>query len=133
MNDRKRLLANILKIAVGVALTLLGFMGTIDEYWGGMGTALILVGCLSLLRQLRYNRNEEYKEQMDLESNDERNRYLRMKAWSWTGYLFVIIAAFASIMLRILSFAQYSLAAGYCVCLMVVLYWISYLILRRKY
>lgn len=133
MNNNKRLIANVLEIATGIVLTVLGYSNFIDEYWGGMGTALIFVGCLSLLRLLRYNRNEEYKEKVDIESGDERNRYLRMKAWSWAGYFFVLIAALASIMLKIIGLDQYSLFASYCVCLIVLLHWTSYLILKQKY
>ena len=133
MNNNKRLIANVLEIATGIVLTVLGYSNFIDEYWGGMGTALIFVGCLSLLRQLRYSRSEEYKEKVDIESGDERNRYLRMKAWSWAGYFFVLIAALASIMLKIIGLDQYSLFAGYCVCLIVLLHWTSYLILKQKY
>jgi uncharacterized membrane protein len=133
MKNHKRVISNIIEIAIGIALSVLGYSNAVDEYWGGMGTALIFVGCISLLRQVRYHKNEEYKEKVDIESNDERNRYLRMKAWSCTGYIFVLIAAVASIMLKIMGLDQYSLVAGYCVCIMVVLYWISFLLLRRKY
>ena len=98
-----------------------------------MGTALIFVGIIFLFRTFRYKTNMEYKEKVDVEVNYERNKYLRMMAWSWTGYFFVLIAAFASIMFRILGYDQYSMMAGYAVCLLITLYWISYLVLNRKH
>ena len=133
MNKNKLFIANILKIGIGIILAVCGYTGFIDEYWGGMGTALIMVGAIMLLRQIRYRTDEMYKENVDVQVNDERNKYLRMKAWSWTGYLFVLIAAFATILLKIMGMDQYALAASGCVCLMVVLYWFSYLILNKKY
>ena len=133
MKLTKRLIANIFELVVGVILTILGYTGVVDSYWSGMGTALIFVGAIFLFRTFRYKTNTEYKEKVDVEVNDERNKYLRMMAWSWTGYFFVLIAAFASIILRILGYNQYSMMAGYAVCLLITLYWISFLILRRKH
>ena len=122
-----------MEIVIGITLAGCGYTGIIDEYWGGMGTALILVGAIMLFRQIRYKTDEVYKENVDVQVNDERNKYLRMKAWSWAGYLFVLIAAFATVILKILGYDQYSLFASGGVCLMVVLYWVSYLILGKKY
>lgn len=133
MKATKRMIANIVEIVVGVILTILGYTGVVDSYWSGMGTALIFVGIVFLFRTFRYKTNMEYKEKVDVEVNDERNKYLRMMAWSWTGYFFVLIAAFASIIFRILGYNQYSMMAGYAVCLLITLYWISFLILRRKH
>ena len=122
-----------MEIVIGIILAACGYTGIIDEYWGGMGTALILVGAIMLFRQIRYKTDEVYKENVDVQVNDERNKYLRMKAWSWAGYLFVMIAAFATILLKIIGFDQYAFVASGCVCLMVTLYWLSYWILNRKY
>ena len=44
MKNNKRLIANIVEIAVGIVLTVCGYTGMIDEYWGGMGTALVIIG-----------------------------------------------------------------------------------------
>lgn len=133
MSKSKRLIANIIEIAVGIGLSVCGYAGIIDEYWGGMGTALVVVGCLQLFRQIRYCTSDSYKEEVDVQANDERNRYLQMKAWSWAGYFFVMIAAFASIILKIMGYDQYVYFASGSVCLIILLYWISYVILRKKY
>ena len=133
MNKSKRFIASIVEIVIGVILALCGYTGIVDEYWGGMGTALIFVGAIMLLRQIRYRTDATYKENVDVQTNDERNRYLRIKAWSYAGYLFVLIAAAISIILKIVGMDQYALAASGCVCLIVVLYWFSYLILNKKY
>ena len=129
----KRLIANLMEVAVGLVLAICGHSGVIDEYWSGMGTALIFVGCIMLFRQIRYKTNEEYKEKVDIEVKDERNKYLRMMAWSWTGYFFVIIAAFASIVFKIIGMDIYSMASGLAVCLLITIYWISYFVLKRKH
>ena len=133
MKKNQRLIANIFEIVIGIVLTVCGYGGIIDEYWSGMGTALVIVGVLMLARQIRYRTNETYKENIDVEVNDERNQYIRIKAWAWAGYFFVMAGAFCSIVFKILKLDDLSVFAGSCVCLIMVLYWFSYLILRRKY
>ena len=133
MKVTKKLIASILEIVIGIILTILGYTGIADSYWSGMGTTLVTVGVIFLFRTFRYNRDSEYKEKVDVEVNDERNKYLRMMAWSWTGYLFIFITAFGSIIFKILGYEQYSMMAGSAVCLLITLYRISYLVLNRKH
>lgn len=131
--NNKRLISNIAEIAIGIVLAACGHAGVIDEYWSGMGTALVIVGGIMLFRQIRYRTNVEYKSEVDVQVNDERNKYLHMKAWSWAGYFFVLIAAAASIILKIIGLDQLSQFSGLCVCLLMILYWISYLVLSKRH
>lgn len=131
--NNKRLISNIAEIAIGIVLAACGHAGVIDEYWSGMGTALVIVGGIMLFRQIRYRTNVEYKSEVDVQVNDERNKYLHMKAWSWAGYFFVLIAAVASIILKIIGLDQLSQFSGLCVCLLMILYWISYLVLSKRH
>lgn len=133
MRNCKRLIVSVLEILIGVGLLIGNFAGLVDEYWSGMGTALIVVGGIFLIRNIRYRTNETYRDAVDVAVNDERNKYIAMKAWSWAGYLFVMISAFASIMLKILGYDELVLMASGSVCLIIVLYWLSHLWLRKKY
>lgn len=133
MIGSKRLISSVVEIVIGVILSVLSFAGTIDEYWGGMGTALVIVGGIFLIRQIRYKTNHEYQQSIDVEVNDERNKFISMKAWSWAGYFFVIIAAAVSIILKIIGQDEYVSFASGSVCLIVILYWLSYLVIRKKY
>ena len=108
-------------------------MGIVDEFWNGMGVGLIVISILRLIQVLRYRKNEVYREKMEIETQDERNRFIRNKAWAWTGYMFVLIAAICTIVFRIIGQELLSFAASYAVCLMLILYWVSYLVLRKKY
>ena len=129
----KRLIPLILEIVIGVALTVCGAVGLVDSYWSGMGTALVFTGLIFMFRQVRYAKDQTYRESVDVEAKDERNRYIRTKAWAWAGYGFVMVSAVASIALKIAGLDTYSIIAGGSVCVLVLLYWLSYLILRKKY
>lgn len=118
---------------IGASVNIAGEFTAIDSYWSGLGTALIVVGALQMIRIVRYQTNAKYKEETDIAVQDERNRFLGMKAWSWAGYLYVIIAAVASIVFKLLGNDTLMFAASGSVCLILILYWISYLIIRKKY
>lgn len=123
----------IVYIILGITLFVLGSMGIVDEFWCGMGGGLIMISILRLIQVLRYRKNETYREKMEIEIQDERNRFIRNKAWAWTGYMFVLIAGVCTIVFKIIGQELLSFAASYSVCLMLILYWISYLFLRKKY
>ena len=133
MKQNKRLYVNILWLIIGSILIGLSFAGIVDEYWNGMGMAFAIVGVINLLRIHRLNKNEAYREKRELEMSDERNHFIRNKAWAWAGYFFVLIAGIGTIGFKILGQDLLSQAAAYAVCLIMILYWICYMILKRKY
>ena len=108
-------------------------LNILDEFWSGMGVAILIVGVLQIIRIIRYNTNADYKEAVNVATKDERNKFLSMKAWSWAGYLFVMIASVSTIILKITGNDDYMMLASGCVCLILILYWVSYSILRKKY
>lgn len=133
MRKRIRLLSIILEILIGGALIICGETNVLDSYWSGMGTSLLTIGVIFLFRYIRYHVDEEYQDKVDTEREDERNKFLSMKAWSWAGYLFVMLCAAASIALKIVGQDTYSMIAGLAVCGMILLYWVSYMVVRKKY
>ena len=120
-------------LAAGLVLMGLGFAEIVDEFWSGMGSALLVIGVIRLLRFYRLKKNEAYREKTETAVTDERNQFIRMKAWSWAGYLFIMVSAVATIIFKVLSQDLLCQVASGAVCLMLVLYWISFFILKKKY
>jgi hypothetical protein len=133
MKLEKKVIVNILWIVIGTILIGLSFAGIVDAFWNGMGTGLLVVGVLHLVKFYRLDKNPAYREKNEIELNDERNRFLRNKAWAWAGYLFVMLAAVCSIIFKIADQELLSFAASGSVCIILVLYCISFWILKRKY
>jgi hypothetical protein len=129
----RRIIPCIIYIILGIALFVLGALEIMDSFWGGMGGALIAIGVIRAVQLIRLRKSEAYREKMEIEMADERNRFIRNRAWAWAGYLFVLIAAVSTIGLKLMGQDILSVAAGCAVCILVLLYWISYLILRKKY
>ena len=133
MKKDKRMIVSIIWVVLGTVLIALAFAEKVDVFWNGMGSGLLVIGVINILRVYRLNKNEAYREKVEIEISDERNKFIRNKAWAWSGYLFVLIMAISSIVFRIIHMEQLSVFASYTVCLMILLYWISYFILKRKY
>lgn len=133
MRNDRRVIAAICYIVLGAVLLVLGIMEMVDEFWSGMGGALVVVGVLRMVQFFRYRNNEEYREKTEIAAKDERNHYIRNKAWAWSGYLFVLIAAVATIAFKIAGQETLSFAASMAICLLLVLYWVSFLVLSKKY
>ena len=133
MKMSRRVLVYVIYILLGGVLVGLSCAEMVDEFWSGMGGALVAVGVLRLVRAYRLSKDESYREWMEVESADERNRFIRNKAWAWAGYLFVLIVAVSSVVFRIAGQELLSVAAGFAVCLMILLFWGAYMILRKRY
>ena len=134
MYDNKRLFLSVFWVVLGAALLILSVTGKLDStLYAGMGGGLIAVGLLQIARNLRYRRDPAYREKIDTEVSDERNRFLRMKSWSWAGYITVIAEGIAAIVAAVKGQETVQLVLSYSVCLLLAAYYISYLVLSRKY
>ena len=134
MYNNKRLALSIFWVVLGLVLFVLSEAEILDSsYFSGMGVALAVVGTLQVIRNLRYRKDAEYKEKIDIEVTDERNRFLRLQSWAWTGYIVVMVEAAGSIAAAVLGQEIVRQVLSYSVCLIICVYWISWFILSRKY
>ena len=132
--DNKKLALSIFWVALGALLAGLSIAGILDSsIYAGMGGALMAVGILQAVRNLRYRRDPAYREKIDTEYSDERNRFLRMKSWAWTGYIVVIAQAVGAVAAMIMGRRDLQLMLSYSVCFIMVVYLITLSVLNRKY
>lgn len=131
--SKKRIVIQILEIAAGIILLGLGIAGKVDEFWSGMGGALIGVGAMRLVQMVRYQNNEVYRENVDTERSDERNRFLQMKSWQMAAGWFTMIAAVGTFVFKFAGKEDLMMLCSGAVCLLLVLYWICFLYLKKKY
>lgn len=133
MKSNRRMILSVVWVVLGASLLVGNLTGLLGDYWGGLGGGLLCVGILQTIRNIRYLCNPAYREQVDTTNQDERNRFLANKAWAWAGYLFVMTAAVATIVFQIIGKTELATFSGFGVCLIVFFYWISYMILQKKY
>ena len=129
----KRIYMSVFWVVLGGVLVALELAQRVDEFWGSMGFALLIVGLLQIVRFVRYQRNEEYREKVDVQSRDERNRFLANKAWAWAGYWFMLFCAVGTIGFKLTGKEDLMMLCSGAVCLLLLLYWACYTVLKRKY
>lgn len=133
MYNNRRLALSCFWVISGAALLGLSLAELLDSMYAGMGGGLIAVGILQIARNLKYRKDSAYREKIDTEITDERNRFLRMKSWSWAGYTAILVEGIGLVAAMILGQHMIQMVLSYSVCLILSVYWISYLILSRKY
>lgn len=132
--NNKRLALSAFWVILGVTLIILSVSGVLESaLYGGMGGGLTVVGVFQVIRNLRYRKGNEYKEKIDTEYSDERNSFLRMKSWSWAGYITVLVEAIGAVVAMVMGQETIQLVLSYSVALIVFVYWLMYMILSRKY
>ena len=95
--NNKKLALSIFWVVLGLTLLVLNLVGVLDDLYSSMGIALIIVGGLQVWRNLKYRRDPEYREKIDIAAGDERNRAIRMQSWAWAGYIVVLGEMVASL------------------------------------
>ncbi len=131
---RKRIIEYILIGSVGVILFVIAaILGFEDSAWIGMGAGLAAVSAIRLVQLYRYKNNEDYAEKINIENSDERNRFLAEKARGMTFVYSIIIGAIAVVAFRLLGHAEASTFIGFFICIQLVIYWLSYIWLKKKY
>ena len=132
--SNKRLALSIFWTVLGVVLIALSIAEVLDSsIYAGMGGALTAVGALQVARTMKYRNDPEFREKLDTEILDERNSFLRMKSWAWTGYFVVLIEGAGVVIAMILGKETIQQVLAYSICLIIAIYWISYMVLKRKY
>ena len=133
MKHNRRMILSIVWIVLGASLLGANLAGLLGDYWSGLGGGLLGVGVFQVIRNVRYLSNPAYREKVDTTNSDERNRFLAGRAWAWAGYLYVLVAAIATIVFQIIGKTELATAAGFSVCIIMVFHWLSYLYLQNKY
>ena len=132
--NNKRLALSIFWMVLGIVLIILNMTDVLDQsIYSGMGSALTVVGFFQAMRNLRYRKDKDYREKIDTELGDERNSFLRMKSWAWTGYIVVLAEAIGVVIAMITGQELLCRVLSWSVCLIVGVYWITYMVLSRKY
>ena len=127
--------------AVAVSYMVLGFslviadllMGSENYFLFPFGIALLTMGCLRLRRNRKITASEETMRKQELAENDERIRMIAERARSWAFTLSITGSGILVIVLNLLGFRDQALPFAWYVCGMVILYWICWLILNKKY
>ena len=131
---QKRLYYYIAYVFLGIVLNLVAFITQSDNYFlSGFGSCLLVMGLVRILRHIRLLRSDKAVKRQETVETDERNIMLAEKARSWAFAAYIIITGTAVIVLSLASVHEIAQYLSYSVCLLIVLYWICWIIIRKKY
>ena len=131
---KQRLYVALSYILLGIVLLAAAFAGRSDNYFfSAFGFALMVMGILRLLRYRKITASEQTMRKQELAESDERMRMMAERARSWAFSLSVTIAGIIVIVLSLLGKHDAALPFSWFVCAMVVLYWVCWCIIKRKY
>lgn len=96
---KNRIVYSICLIVLGLVSVLLGIgnflpvemSDYISGFYTGMGTGLVVGGIMLIVRNVRVLKDEKLMKEREIYENDERNRMIGLKTWSYTGYIMLLV------------------------------------------
>ncbi len=130
---KMRLFFGIGYIVLGLALILtFCFISTESDYLSSFGFALIVVGAVRVRNYFLINKNEETLKKHEIAETDERNIAIANKAKSIAFIIYIIAMGISIIVLQILHKSVLASVLSVTMCFLLLVYWISYFIIRKK-
>ena len=133
MSMMKRMLFSFFCIIVGIGLIIGNVTHQLDSFWSGLGGGFLLIGLFQFIREIRYRISDDYREKIETEKNDERNRHIYSLAWSWAAVSYVALSAISIIVLKIIGIEELILGLSVSIGFLVLLFLVSYIYLKKKY
>lgn len=138
MNFRKklkiRLFTAISYIIIGIALIIVfNIVKTENNFLSSFGFALVMIGVVNVRNYCLITKNEDTIKKHQIAESDERNIAIANKAKSVSFIIYVILACLLVIVLEILNKTQLAMTLSATVCFLILIYWISYWIIRKKF
>ena len=131
---KQRLYIALSYIAIGIALIAADALNHFENtFIFSFGVTMLVMGVIRLIRHRKITKDDASIRKQELSETDERIRMISERARSWAFSYSIIIAGIAVIVLSLLGKHDAALPFAWYVCGMVVLYWIFWLILRKKY
>ena len=120
-------------MVLGLVLVMADLLKGENGYFFSFGLALLLMSILRLLQFRKITRNDQSMRKQELAESDERTRMIAERARSWAFSLSITGSGIVVIVLSLLGRHEEALPFAWYVCGMGVLYWISFVIIRKKY
>jgi len=132
---KTRLYTAIVYMVMGVVLTVVSYVTKTDNFFiPAFGIGLLLNSVLRLIQYRQITKDEQSVKKQQIAEADERNRMLLERAKSWAFYLYILLTGTVLIILAVLGIQDTLVQMiSYSICLLVILFWICYHILKRKY
>lgn len=131
---KRRLLRNFFSLILGIILVVTAVMAQNSNcFFSSFGFALAAIGISQSILNIRLMRSSKACKEREIAEKDERNIMLALKSRSWAFSLYMMLAGAAVIVLSVMAKHEIAQIIAWSVCILVALYYVCYLILRKKY
>lgn len=130
---KQRLYIAVIYIALGVMMITGTFATKPDnDFASSFGFAIIVMGIVRVRNYFMITKNEDTIRKQEIIETDERNIAIQDKAKSATFSIYTLLSATAVIILSLFNLHEIAKWVAYSVLLLMVIYWICYLVYRKK-
>lgn len=129
-----RLFLAIFYLLLGAAFIAVHWKGASqNDAFSYFGLIFAVCGITRIRRYYSMRKHPERMKRAEIAENDERNIMIWTKARSLAFAVYVGLAGTAVILLHLLNRTSEAVIVAYTVCAFVLIYWICYQVIRRKY
>ena len=128
-----RLYVAIICIALGVVMIVIPLLMPLpDDFLSSFGVAMVVVGLARVRNYRRITKTEETVRNQEITETDERNLEIINRARSAAFSIYLLLLAAGVIVLSLFGLHEVSKWISFAVFLLVLIYWICYLVYRKK-
>lgn len=132
MKIRKYAALVIMLLGAGlIAANLTGITG--NDILSSLGLMFLVIGAARLVQYKRITADSESLNARRIAETDERNVMLWTKARSLAVSVYSLVTALAVVVLYVFNMQTAAQIVSYCLLSFVVIYWVCYFIISRKY
>ena len=131
---KQRLYIAVSYIVIGLVLIAADALNHFEnQFFFSFGITLIVMGILRLIRHRKVTKDEAAIRRQEVAETDERTLMMAEKARSWAFTYSILIAGIAVIVLSLLGKHDAAQPFAWFVCGQVSLYWVCWLLARKKF
>ena len=128
-----RLYVAIICIALGVVMIVIPFLMPLpDDFLSSFGVAMVVVGLARVRKYRMITKTEETVRKQEITETDERNLEIINRARSAAFSIYLLLLAVGVIVLSLFGLHEVARWISFAVFLLVLIYWICYLVYRKK-
>ncbi len=131
---QKRLLWNLIWGVIGLTLVVIwNFSNKENQFLFSFGIAMMVIAVVRTIQYRKTTKDDKALRQKELAETDERFLMMSERAKGWAFSLYLTITGFAVIIGSVLGYQDEVLPLAWNICAMVALYWLCWLVIRKKY
>ena len=131
---KQRLYIALSYIAIGIALIAADALNHFENtFIFSFGVTMLVMGVIRLIRHWKITKDDASIRKQELSETDERVRMISERAKSWAFSFSLLVCGIVVIVLSLMGYHDQAQPFTWYICGMVVLYWIFWFILGKKY